>query len=573
MMQKKRLSVLSWLVTTCHGRGVFSLIVGAAVVWGCAVWPIAFSHAEENQTQTPPAAIQVPQDAQQLRQIQDHVRQLIEQLRPMVVAVRVGNSQGSGVIITEDGYVLTAGHVIAEPRQTCQIILADGKRVRGETLGRYQDADAGLIKITEGGPWPHAEMGISRELAEGSWVLALGHPLGYIEGRPPVARLGRVLRNRDTFIRTDCPLVGGDSGGPLLDLTGKVVGIHSRISGPTSMNYHVPVDVYRNVWDRLANAEVWQDPFPGRDSDELKRLFGTVIPETVRACVVLVRCEGRDTVLGTIVGPDGWILTKASELKPPITCKLADDRELPAELVGVSDQHDLAMLKIDARDLPVVPWASATDCTPGQWMISVGFRQQNPLAVGIVGAPCRAIPPQPGMLGVSLEDSDAGPRVTRVTENSAAAAAGIEEGDIILEVEGQATPKAADVVQAIRRHRPGQTIKLKLKRGEEVLEISATLREMDTPSQRRRDMQNRSDVGLSRRADGFPQVLQHDAVVPPQACGGPVIDLDGRVIGINIARAGRTETYALPATVLVGLMYDLMSGKLRPTSQGSPQAP
>ncbi|MEJ5340546.1 MAG: trypsin-like peptidase domain-containing protein [Thermogutta sp.] len=515
---------------------------------------------------------EAPKDIGQLRDLQRQVAELIEKLKPCIVAVRIGNTQGSGVIVTEDGYVLTAGHVVGEPHQSCELIFADGKRVKGETLGRYQDADAGLIKITEAGPWPHAEMGVSKELPEGAWVAALGHPLGYISGRPPVARLGRVLRNRDTFIRTDCPLVGGDSGGPLVDLTGKVVGIHSRIAGPTTMNYHVPVDVFRSNWDRLAKGEVWQDVIPGRDSEEVKRVVAGVISPEVRACVVMVRCNGRDTVLGTVVGPDGWILTKASELKPPITCKLSDDRELPAEIVGIHEEHDLAMLKVDARHLPAIPWAPSVDCQPGYWMISVGFRQDVPLALGIVGAPARRIPPQPGILGVTLEDTEGGPRITRVMEQSAAAAAGIEEGDIVLEVDGKPTPKTTDVIEAIRRHRPGDTVKLKLRRGEQTLEITVTLKPLDTPSQRRREMQNRSDVGLSRRADGFPRVIQHDGVVPPQFCGGPVVDIDGRVVGINIARAGRTETYTILSDTLLALMYDLMSGKLRPASEAAPES-
>ncbi len=66
-----------------------------------------------------------------------------------------------------------------------------------------------------------------------------------------------MLQRTDRIIRTDCALVGGDSGGPLFDLDGKVIGIHSRIGEIMSMNIHVPVDTYRATWDRLAKGEVW----------------------------------------------------------------------------------------------------------------------------------------------------------------------------------------------------------------------------------------------------------------------------------------------------------------------------
>ncbi len=77
-------------------------------------------------------------------------------------------------------------------------------------------------------------------------------------------------------------------------------------------------------------------------------------------------------------------------------------------------------------------------------------------------------------------------------------------------------------------------------------------------------MQNRSPVGISGRHDDFPAVLQHDTLLRPGECGGPLVDLSGKVIGVNIARGGRTETYAVPSDVLIGLLYDLMSGRLRP---------
>jgi serine protease Do len=106
-------------------------------------------------------------------------------------------------------------------------------------------------------------MGRSGELQKGQWCLTIGHPGGFQTGRTPVVRLGRILEVNGQIIRSDCPLVGGDSGGPLFDLEGRVIGIHSRIGESMTANIHVPVDTYRDTWERLAGGEVWGNTFPG----------------------------------------------------------------------------------------------------------------------------------------------------------------------------------------------------------------------------------------------------------------------------------------------------------------------
>src|SRR5262249_12626858 len=137
------------------------------------------------------------------------------------------------------------------------IIMPDGKRLKGETLGANRGIDSGMVKITDKGEWPYLEMGKSESLKRGQWCIAVGHPGGFRPGRPPVVRVGRVQDATKSLIRPDCTLVGGDSGGPLFDLDGRVIGIHSRISGSIAANIHVPVDTYRETFERLVKAEVW----------------------------------------------------------------------------------------------------------------------------------------------------------------------------------------------------------------------------------------------------------------------------------------------------------------------------
>jgi S1-C subfamily serine protease len=182
---------------------------------------------------------------------------------------------GSGVIISKDGYVLSAAHVAGQPNRECTFTLADGREVKGKTLGLFRTLDAGLMKITDPGDYPHAELGDSEKLKEGQWCIAMGHPGGYQSERGLVLRLGRVLLVREDAITTDCTLVGGDSGGPLFDMDGKVIGINSRIGELLTTNMHVPMNAFhqQDAWNRMVKGDVWghmlgQEPWLGVGGDE-----------------------------------------------------------------------------------------------------------------------------------------------------------------------------------------------------------------------------------------------------------------------------------------------------------------
>lgn len=209
-------------------------------------------------------ATAVPETVSDLAAIEARVTAVVEQCKPATVSIASSGGAGSGVIVSEDGYVLTAGHVSMDPGRRVVVVLPDGKRVQAKTLGVNVGIDAGLIKITDPGPWPHVEMGDASEMEPGQWVVAMGHPGGFDAERSVVTRLGRVFRVRPSVIQSDCTIIGGDSGGPLFDLDGKVVGIHSRISRSLRQNYHVPIAQYTGQWDRLAGGELWNRPMTRR---------------------------------------------------------------------------------------------------------------------------------------------------------------------------------------------------------------------------------------------------------------------------------------------------------------------
>src|SRR5262245_21372084 len=307
-----------------------------------------------------------------------------------------------------------------------------------------------------------------------------------------------------------------------------------------------------------------QDNKVFRDSPQVKAAFRKVVNQA-RQCVVEIVCqaEGDDkpvtVALGTIVGADGLIVTKASELRGRISCKLREKGEHAAKLIGVSEQYDLAMLKIDADDLPIATWDTAAKYIPGQWVATAGMTEE-PLAVGVVSVVRREIPSSPGVLGIKLEDVSMekvkpdGPRIEAIDDGSAAKKAGLKKGDIVTHVNGKQVFDNEQLVRTIRSMQAGDNVKLTVRRGEEYLKIDATLQARPAAFQ---DQLNQS---LSKRAAGFPSALQHDTVLKPSQCGGPLVGLQGKVLGLNIARAGRVVSYAVPSDVVVGLLGDLKSG-------------
>lgn len=208
--------------------------------------PPAFSH-------------RVPGSLSEFRDMERHVTALTRKVSPVVVAVQVGQATGSGVVVSSDGLVLTAAHVAGRPGREVIFKFSDGRTAKGKTLGTDHGADAGMMRITDPGPWPHLDLAPSEEIHVGDWTLALGHPGGWDPERPVVVRLGRVLELDSGFVHTDCTITAGDSGGPLFDMKGRVVGLHSYVRTATSANYHVRAQAYRANWQRLLNGESWGD--------------------------------------------------------------------------------------------------------------------------------------------------------------------------------------------------------------------------------------------------------------------------------------------------------------------------
>ncbi len=308
-----------------------------------------------------------------------------------------------------------------------------------------------------------------------------------------------------------------------------------------------------------------------RSGSRLLSVFRPAVSPT-RAATVQVYGNDKPVALGTVVGADGWILTKASELKGKPVCRLADQRKLEARIVGVNEAFDLALLRVDANDLTPVAWRDSKEDPVGYWVASAG-QGEDPVAVGVIGVGARTVsvrsgpalrePPAPGYLGVTLETADEGLVITQVMPGTEAEKVGLHKDDVVQSLTGLEVNDPVRFTDIIRKYKPGDLVVLVVKRGDETKKFKATLGKRPAQASRM-DVQNNMGGELSQRRTGFPTFLQHDTVLKPGDCGGPLVDLDGKVIGVNIARAGRTETYAIPAEVIQTLLPDLMSGKLAP---------
>ncbi|MDA0835057.1 MAG: PDZ domain-containing protein [Planctomycetota bacterium] len=308
------------------------------------------------------------------------------------------------------------------------------------------------------------------------------------------------------------------------------------------------------------------DPNLAKNGSVIRYLFTDVTLDACRSTVRILG-DGDEIAFGTVIDANGSIITKASELRGQIVCRLKDGRDLPAHVIAEYQPYDLALLQVDAADLTPVKWAAGDDPPVGRWAVTPGLHGA-PLAVGIISVPRRAIPVEKAVLGVSIRDTTRGPIVKGVIAESGADKAGIEAGDRILTVAGKQIYSSEHLVEVVRGYEPGTLVKVVYERDTEEIEIEVTLGAPIPSLLHPNSNDDQIARELSRRRADFPAVLQHDSVLQPENCGGPLIDIKGRVIGLNIARAGRTGCYAIPAGEMPGIIAELKKASHAKVSTG-----
>ena len=315
----------------------------------------------------------------------------------------------------------------------------------------------------------------------------------------------------------------------------------------------------------------------GKRAPEVRQAFLEVAKAAGEATVEFY-VDGRPGALGLIVDSSGYILTKASvivvdgsrdeeseesgEHEVRLTCRLPDDRTLPVQIIGVQRDNDLALVKVEASDLPVARWSRRSLPLVGSWVVAPG-RGGTVLSVGIVSTTARWI--RGGVLGIFLEPSDEGTRILGVNPKGSGARAGLRRGDIIVRVNGRDVADVDACIHAIGSYLPGDRVQLTVRRGEKEVEIEAELDSIyDSFDNKRAKFQNALGTRLSERRAGFPAAFEHDLGLAPEQCGGPVVNLRGEVVGINIARSGRVSSLAIPAATVRTVVAEMKAGKWKP---------
>jgi serine protease Do len=203
-----------------------------------------------------------PESLEDLREIQRLVQAAMPAARAATVCIKLEDGFGSGVIVSKDGLIMTAAHVTGGTDTEFTVVFEDGREVKAKSLGLNSDTDAALARIVEEGEYPFVEVDREDSVQLGDWVFALGHSGGFDKDRGVVARVGRIVRTASRTMQSDCNLIGGDSGGPLFDLNGKLVGIHSRVGDKLPENLHVPSAEFLKNWEKMMSGEfMGEGPF------------------------------------------------------------------------------------------------------------------------------------------------------------------------------------------------------------------------------------------------------------------------------------------------------------------------
>jgi len=322
---------------------------------------------------------------------------------------------------------------------------------------------------------------------------------------------------------------------------------------------------------RLAVAEVVPDslrPLPLTNGPEVRRALEELATQTLPSSGWLELASKKPLAAVTFVGTDGYFLTKASEITRMERCFLKtspDSPRLSVREVRRDVKLDLALGQVVDPDpgltFQPVKWSPAAAAGLGTWICSPGaaWSAQAPterrpeLRLGVISASSRAIPGEGAALGIRMAtrdeqagpDADKGVVILGVAAESPAQAAGLKRGDVLVEIAGTAVADFKEVNDLVKDRQPGDEIALKLLRdGKEVrkrLRLASRSRVIANW-----DGDDYANGGISIRTDQFPKIIQHDLPLNPHDMGSPVFTLKGEAIAINIARADRITTFALP---------------------------
>ena len=262
--------------------------------------------------------------------------------------------------------------------------------------------------------------------------------------------------------------------------------------------------------------------------------------------------QGKTLQLGVVVSEDGYILTKASEapVSPHLRLAWSDGRQGMARVVRVDTGLDLLLARSDRDTAIPMAWHASAAMTSGEWVVALtqaADRADLEVRLGSLSAKRRSIPSHGAAMGISMEDdpSGQGVRITEVASASPAESAGLLPDDLLLALDGQPVPDRRMIQRAVASFQPGRVVQLLVRRGPQerhcLLRLASRSKVVSNW-----DGEDFANGGVSLRTDGFSLVLQHQIPLDPADMGGPLLNLDGQPVGLNIARVDRVTTFALP---------------------------
>jgi serine protease Do len=372
---------------------------------------------------------------------------------------RVRRGAGSGFIIDPDGYILTNEHLV-EGAHRITVRLADGRTLRATRVGTDPETDVALLKVDAGGPLPVATLGDSDQLRVGEWVVAIGNPLAYERTVTVgiVSFIGRKLFNTslDRYIQTDAAINFGNSGGPLINTQGEVVGINSAVSSrAANIGFAVPINQATAILPQLREDGRVSRGFIGvglRDVDaDLQRSLNLLSSSGALVQDVPEGSPGARAGLrpyDVIVAVDGRAVSGNDELIQLISARTPGTR---ASLHVLRDDRALTIpVKLAERPIQEPRPAIGPADRPQPSRSGSGSR---------VGMSVRALD-ETSARRLKLPDRMHGVIVTRVEPAGPAFDARIERGSIVLEINRQPVRSPGDYEEVLSRAAPGGILAL-----------------------------------------------------------------------------------------------------------------
>lgn len=500
----------------------------------------------------------------------------------------------SGVVVDTAGYILSAAHAV-KPNSLYQVTFPDGRKFRAIGLGRIPSNDAAVMKIEEKGTWPYAAMGWSASLKKDMPCISIAYP-GTLAAKTPTIRLGYVAETETSegFIRSTCLMEPGDSGGPVFDMKGRVVGLHSKINLSPQDNFEIPVDLYRKYWTTLIRPSsivslppaenLMADPLLAelKVQPEIKNLEESLKPLAAKLGKNVVQIKSQIkgaeiTIWGTLIDLKGmvpevilkersFLISKSSMVGGDPVVELKPGAAIVAKVLRRDEDNDLVLLLLRERIntgvvLKAVTQDSVSFAKLGKLLISP--KPDRTGVVSVLGNTQFAIAkgPTSAYMGVNTSLKDGKVVISMVQPRSPASVAALEVGDELSSFNGKPVLKMEDLSKEISKHSAEDTLNLQFVRSG----ISYSKQIVLKPRRlNERHIAYRFTDGRSERRDGFNQILVHDGQLKPAECGGPLYDIDGNFYGINIARVSRTSSLAIPATVVLKFIKNSgLSGNLQ----------